>query len=66
MSAIYTPEMHALSEVMPKMAVGDTWETQNITSEQSKQVATDLAWRMIGRSFITKSEKGQRIVVRVR
>jgi hypothetical protein len=63
---IYTPEMQALNEVLPKLAVGDFWETQNITKEQAAKVAQDLAWSMIGRSFVTKTEKGQRIVVRVR
>ncbi len=66
MDNLYTPEMHALSIVMVKMAVGDTWETQNMTSQQAKKVADDLAGVLGLRSFITKQENGQRIIVRIK
>ena len=60
----WTAQQRELGEIMPLMKVGDFWECGSISKPECKQVADNVQWLIMDRSFavMTKDDGVIRVV----
>ena len=60
----WTGPQREFADLLPRMKVGDWWQSANITKDEAKAVAESLQWALRGWSLAVKQDGKQVVILR--